>query len=387
MKRVPLLAWLVAGWLATSCGPQPAPVVPPPAEEPKGMTILNVGVLLPLKGPGSKGGEDVLNGLAMAAEEVNAAGGVGGNVFRLVVRDTRSEPDRAKKAVAGLVEEDKAFVLVGGLAGGSAEAAEAAEAAQVPMLALGGTMPGIPSREPWIFRPCQTDFHSGRVMARCAANLNVRRVVVVYDPSNAFSKNLAAAFVTQFKRRPDARVSGEVIDGSLKDLAAVLERVRRKNPDAIYLPLLGDQAVEVVRKAREMGLTVPVLGTASWDTPEFLDFAGPAGDNCYFPARYHPELQSEAAGLFRAGYETKYGRPPSAMAAMGYDALAMIAEAVRTAHSATPADVKSALAKMRNFPGLTGPITTDPDLARLEEVAVLRCENGKPRFLEMVPVH
>lgn len=365
--------------------PEPTSVPEPtPAPTPTPLPVINVGVFLPLKGLGQGSANEVLNGLAMGAEEVNAGGGVIGHMLRLVVRDTRAEPERAEKAVKDLVAEDKAVALIGGLSAGSAEAAMTADEMQMPLIALGSTMPGIPSHEPFIFRLCQTDFHSGRVMAKMAATLGAKRALVLYDPADEFSKTLALAFGKQFKRKPDARIAGEAFATGTVDFTKHLQTIKKKNPDVVYLPLPADQAAPILRKARELGLTMPFLGTANWDSIEFPLMVSDSGNNTYFPGRFNPDGPSDAVQLFLEVYERKHGTFPSASAAMGYDALVVLADAIRRANSTEPAKLREALASTMNFPGLTGEITTDPELARLDEVPILKLDAGKISFLEMI---
>jgi len=375
---------LFAGCKKTST-PQPAPTPEPtPVATPTPLPVINVGVFLPLKGLGQGSANEVLNGLAMGAEEVNAGGGVIGHLLRIVVRDTRAEPARAEKAARDLVGEDKAVALIGGLSAGSVEAAMAADEMRIPLLALGSTMPGIPSREPWIFRICQTDFHSGRIMAKFAATLGAKRALVLYDPADEFSKTLALAFGKQFKRKPEARIAGEAFATGTVDFTKHLQTIKKKNPDVVYLPLPADQAAPILHKARELGLTMPFLGTANWDSLEFPSMVGDSGSNTYFPGRFNPDGPSDAVQLFLEVYERKNGNLPSASAAMGYDALVVLADAIRRANSTEPEKLREALTSTQSFPGLTGDITTDPELARTQSVPLLKLDAGKISFLEMI---
>ena len=365
--------------------PQPDPTPEPtPVATPTPLPVINVGVFLPLKGLGQGSANEVLNGLAMGAEEVNAGGGVIGHLLRIVVRDTRAEPARAEKAARDLVGEDKAVALIGGLSAGSVEAAMAADEMKIPLLALGSTMPGIPSREPWIFRICQTDFHSGRIMAKFAATLGAKRALVLYDPADEFSKTLALAFGKQFKRKPEARIAGEAFATGTVDFTKHLQTIKKKNPDVVYLPLPADQAAPILRRARELGLTMPFLGTANWDSLEFPSMVGDSGSNTYFPGRFNPDGPSDAVQLFLEVYERKNGNLPSASAAMGYDALVVLADAIRRANSTEPEKLREALTSTQSFPGLTGDITTDPELARTQSVPLLKLDAGKISFLEMI---
>ena len=111
---------------------------------------------------------------------------------------------------------------------------------------------------------------------------------------------------------------------------------------------------------------------------------GESGNNTYFPGRFNPNDPSDAVQLFLEIYERKNDVPPSASAAMGYDALVVLADAIRRANSTEPQKLREALANTLAFPGLTGDITTDPELTRTQSVPLLKLDAGKISFLEMV---
>jgi branched-chain amino acid transport system substrate-binding protein len=361
---------------------KPATEAPAPEPPPSSGAPVDVGVFLPLKGHAQASGDAVLNGLVMAAEESNAAGGVLGRPIRLVVRDTRSEPDRAQKAVRDLVTQDKVVALIGGLSAGSAEAAAVADELGMPLLALGSTMPGIPSREPWVFRLCYADAFSGRVMAKFAGSLNAMRALILYDSSSDYAKALALAFGRQFKNRKGAGVALETYTPDLAGLDAKLGEVKRKSPDIVYLPAPVGEAAEILKRARQAGITVPFLGTASWDSPEFLEAAGEAANGCYIPGRFHPGGADEAGKNFDAKYSMRHNKPAAGLAALGFDAVVLLRNAITRAGSADSAALRKALAETSQFPGITGPITVDPEMAVTKPVPVLKIEGGGLVFIE-----
>ena len=111
---------------------------------------------------------------------------------------------------------------------------------------------------------------------------------------------------------------------------------------------------------------------------------GDSGSNTYFPGRFNPDGPSDAVQLFLEVYERKNGNLPSASAAMGYDALVVLADAIRRANSTEPEKLREALTSTQSFPGLTGDITTDPEVARTQSVPLLKLDAGKISFLEMI---
>lgn len=384
-------------WIGSGC--RPAPVTSPaetpqtavaetpsesPAPTPPPLKIIDVGVFLPLKGEAQASGEAALNGLIVAAEEINAKGGIDGQLIRLIVRDTKSQADRAGEAVKNLLEVDHVVAVVGGVSAGSDEAARMANKLKIPMLALGSTMPGIPDKEPWVFRLSSVDFFSAKVMARFSPTIGATRAIVLYDIYSPYARNLGVAFTQHFKSGPMNVVAGESYDLTLRDFSKPLTMIKRKNPDVIYLPAPSDQAAEIIKQARALGLNMPFLGTGSWDSPEFLSAAGDAANDCYMPARYNPEPTTDSGRAFSDAYKLKHSTPPPAMAALGYDALNVLADAIAASGGIDHEGVGDALRSIVNFSGVTGPITFNPESLISYPISILKAEDGKLVFLETI---
>jgi len=355
---------------------------PTPEPTPVPLFVINVGVFLPLKGESQGSGEAALDGLVVAAEELNAKGGINGQFLRLIVRDTKSQADRAAPAVKNLLEVDKVVAVIGGVSAGSVEAAHMADKLKIPMLALGSTMPGIPDKEPWVFRLSSIDFFSGEVMAKFASSLGSSTAIVLYDLYSEYARNLAVAFGKQFKKQ--SIVAGESYDLTSRDFSKPLAMIKRKNPEVVYLPAPADQAAEILKQARALGLNMPFLGTGSWDSLEFLSTAGDASSNCYLPARFNPETTTESGRAFLAAYAMKRATPPPAMAALGYDALNILSEAIRASGGTDHEGLRAALSSTKNFPGLTGLITFNPETLVPSPVSILKVEEGNFKFLETI---
>ncbi len=382
--KVSKIAVLVA--LALAGCKEAATVISPktetPPSSPTPVEVLNVGVFLPLKGEMQASGESMLNGLILAAEEVNAAGGVLGRPVRLVVRDTRSQADRVAKAVSDLITEDKAVCVIGGLSGAGSEASAVAREFQVPLIAPGSTMPGVPSLEPWTIRLCYSDFLSGRVMAKFAVSLEATRSVVLYDPASDYAKALAMAFGKAFKSKRGHRIVGEPFQTGTTDFSEHIEEIKKINPEVVYLPADASLAAAILVQARTAGLETPFLGTATWDCEEFLKEAGAAARHCYLPGRYVPSGETEAGRVFLAGYLKKYKKAPNAMAALGYDSLRVFIEAYRISQGQGAEALRSALEATTNFEGVTGPITIDPVLAVSKALPILKVKDDEFAFVE-----
>jgi branched-chain amino acid transport system substrate-binding protein len=365
--------------------PQQAPSeIPPesPAPTPAPLKVIDVGVFLPLKGESQGSGGAALNGLVVAAEEINAKGGIDGQLVRLIVRDTKSEADRAGAAVKDLLEVDNVVAVIGGVSAGSDEAAHMANKLKIPLLALGSTMPGIPDKEPWVFRLSSVDFYSGEVMAKFASSLRASTAIVLYDMYSDYARNLATAFGKEFKRKHI--VAGEPYDLASRDFSKQLTMIKRKNPEVVYLPAPADQAAEIIKQARLQGLNMPFLGTGSWDSLDFLSSAGDAANNCYAPARFNPEITTESGRAFLAAYALKQTSSPPAMAALGYDALKVLAEALKASGGTDRVELRDALRSIKSFTGLTGVITFNPESLVPNPVSILKADEGTFKFLETI---
>ncbi len=348
--------------------------------------VLNIGVYLPLQGEMAASGDSMLNGLIIAAEQANASGGVLDRPVRLVVRDTKSQPDRVAKAVTDLITEDKVSCIIGGLTGSGSEASAIAAEYEVPLLAPGSTMPGVPSSEPWTIRLCYTDFLSGRVMAKFARSLDATRAVVLYDPGSDYAKALALAFGKAFKSKRSNEIVGEPFQSGTTDFSEHIQEIQKIRPDVVFLPADARLAAAILVQARAAGLETPFLGTATWDTEEFLNDSGEASRNCYMPGRFAPSAETESARAFLSGYLEKYKKSPTAMAALGYDSLRVFLDAYKKTQGQGGEPLRVALTETMNFEGATGPITFEPTLAISKAVPILKVKDGDFAFVEtLVP--
>jgi len=387
MKRSFLSVLAILSLLVTGCDRPATPSVSTdPSPSPTPLQILDIGVFLPFKSDAKLSAEAALNGLQLAAEQCNASGGVNGRPVRLVVRDTNAESESAGQAMRDLISDKKFNVVavIGALATGSGKAIEVANKSEVPLIAIGSTMPARMDSEPWVFRICYADFHSGHIMAQTAFSLGALRAIVLFDPEDKFAQTLALGFGKKFKTKTRTAMVPEHFQHGTTDFSKQLENIKKKNPDIVYLPTDQRTAARIVKQARAMGLEMPFLGTAMWDSPEFLAEAGEAANNCYLPARYNPQGGDERVMLFSPAYREKYGADPSAPSALGYESLVVLISAIKSAGSTSPTAIASALRNIKDLPGLTGPITIDPERIMAFSVPVLKVENNKFTYLETV---
>lgn len=386
--RCPLLfGFAIVALALVGCEKPASKTIPEPTPAQQAtFSALDVGVFLPFDGNDAVTAQDALNGLQLAAEQCNAGGGVNGRPVRLVVRDTDGTPESAEKAIRALMEDDEVAVaaLIG--IGSGAQVASVVEELQVPLIAIGSTMAARMSSEPWVSRICYSDYHSGHIMAEMAFTLGALRGIVLYDPEDMYAQTLALSFGKKFKSKQRTAFVGEPYKPDATDFSGPLQNIKSKNPDIVYLPADDRISAEILKQARSMGLTMPFLGTATWDSPEFLTLAGNAANGCYLPARYNPNVDDEKVMLFAPAYAEKFGTAPTAPSALGYESLVVLTHAIRSAGSSGAKDILNALHSIKDLPGLTGPITIDPERIFEFSVPVLKVEDGKFKYLETLKV-
>jgi branched-chain amino acid transport system substrate-binding protein len=301
------------------------------------------------------------NGIDMAIDEVNAAGGVLGRQVRVIVEDDQGRPEEAQTVVTKLITSDRVIAVLGEVASSnSLAAAPVAQANGIPMISPSSTNPAVTEVGDYIFRVCFIDPFQGLVMAKFAtATLQLTRVAVLRDVKSDYSVGLADVFATEFGKLGGTITSDQSYSAGDTDFSAQLTAIRGTNPQAIFLPGYYTEVGLVARQAKSLGLDIPLLGGDGWDSPSLIEIGGEALNGSYFSNHYSVEDPSPAIQKFVADYRARFGETPDALAGLGYDSAKLLFDAITRAGSTEPAAIRDALAATQNFPGMTGTITLD----------------------------
>ena len=367
---------------------------------------LLVGALFPASGCGKRGAGDEIpigeygsltgttatfgistdNAVKMAFEEINAAGGVLGKKLKLYVEDDQSKPEEAATAATKLVNQNHVVALIGEVASSrSLAAAPIAQAAQIPMITPSSTNPRVTQVGDFIFRVCLIDPFQGAVMAKFAHDtLKLKKVAILVDVRNDYSVGLQTFFRENFKQLGGQIVSEQSYSEGDSDFHAQLTQIKSAAPEAIYVPGYYTEVGTIARQARELGLTVPLLGGDGWDSPRLFEIGGDALSGCYISNHYSVDDPSPAIQKFVTEYRSRYKQTPDALAALGYDAAKILSDAITRAGSTDGNKIREALGATKDFPGVTGQITIDKDRNAVKPAVVLKIENGKFVYVETV---
>jgi branched-chain amino acid transport system substrate-binding protein len=322
----------------------------------------------------------------MAIEKVNAAGGVLGRQVRVIVEDDQGRPEEAQTVVTKLINSDRVVAVIGEVASSrTLAAAPVAQQAGIPMITPSTTNPRVTEIGDYIFRVCFIDPFQGLVMAKFATNtLRVRNVAVLRDIRNDYSVGLADVFIQNFTQMGGTIASDQSYSEGDTDFSAQLTAIAATRPDAIFIPGYYTEVGLIARQARQLGLTVPLLGGDGWDSPRLTEIGGPALNDSYFSNHYSMQDPSPAIRSFVSEYQTKYGEIPDALAALAYDAANILFDAMTRAGSTDPMAVRDALAQTQNFNGVTGTITIDAQRNAVKPAVVMRVVDGQLQYVETI---
>jgi len=331
-------------------------------------------------------GQSTDNGIKMAFDEINTAGGVLGKKLKVLVEDDQSKPEEATTAVTKLINQNHVVAMLGEVSSSrSLAAAPVCQANAVPMVSPSSTNPRVTQIGDYIFRVCFIDPFQGAVMAKFAANtLKVKKVAILVDVRNDYSVGLQTFFRENFRQLGGQIVAEQSYSEGDSDFHAQLTQIKAVNPEAIYVPGYYTEVGTIARQARELGLAVPLLGGDGWDSPKLWEIGGTALNGCYLSNHYSVDDPSPLVQKFVGDYKTRYKAAPDALAALGYDAAKILADAMSRAGSTEGAKVRDALAATKDFAGVTGRITINKDRNAIKPAVVLKVENGKFVFVETV---
>jgi branched-chain amino acid transport system substrate-binding protein len=336
-------------------------------------------------------GSPGLAGMRLAAAQIDARGGVLGRRVRLVAADSRSKPQAVAREVRRLIER-KGVVALGGLNDSTLAlaAGPVAQRARIPFVTAGATLPSLPARVGSnMFMAAFGDDAQAHAVADLAHDdLGARSAFMLVNRGADFTRALARFFRERFVAR------GGTIAGRLsyalgeRDFASAMAQIRAHQPapDVLFFSGLPSEAGPLVRQAREAGLTQPILSGDGFDTPLIGQEAGALADDVYYATHVALDSPRPRIRRFVAAYRKRYGRrPENAFAALGYDTMRLIVNAIRRARSPEPGAIRRALAATRGFAMTTGTVSYAPGRrVPVKPVAILRVQDGRASFFRAV---
>ncbi|MEO8434271.1 MAG: ABC transporter substrate-binding protein [Pyrinomonadaceae bacterium] len=348
--------------------------------------VIRVGYYGDLSGRTSNFGVSTKNGVMMAADEINKAGGINGRQIEILSEDDEGRPEKAATVVTKLIDQDKVIALLGEVASGnSLAAAPKAQASHVPMISPSSTNPAVTAVGDYIFRVCFIDPFQGEVMAKFAANtLKAKKAAIMQDFNAPYSRGLTEFFEASFVKLGGQIVTKQSYTQGDRDYKGQLTSIRSLNPDVIYVPGYYGEVGVIAKQAKQLGITQPLLGGDGWDAPQLWELGGDALNGDYISNHYSVEDPSPAIQKFVNDFKGRYKIVPDALAALGYDAMRVLADAIKRGGTTEGPKLRDAIAATKDFAGVTGVISINGERNAVKPAVVLKLQDGKYIYQETI---
>jgi branched-chain amino acid transport system substrate-binding protein len=261
----------------------------------------------------------------------------------------------------------------------SIAAAPICQAAKVPMITPSSTNPEVTKKGDYIFRTCFIDTYQGPIIAKFGAeDLHAKRAAILTDIKNDYSTGLTVSIEQTFTAAGGQIVAKQSYSNGDSDFRSQLTAIKAANPEVIFLPGYYTDVGQIAQQARDLGITVPFVGGDGWESPKLLEIGGKALEGCFYANHYFYADPAPAVRDFVEHYKQRYGVTPDAMAALGYDATKVLADAMKRAGKLDGPSLRDAIASTKNFAGVTGTITLGPDRNPIgKKIIIEEIKNGQ----------
>ncbi len=339
---------------------------------------VRIGVFMSLTGTTANFGISSTNGIKMAADEINNAGGINGKKIELLVQDDRSDASEAATIVTKFVTQDQVHAILGEVASSrSIAAAPIAQNAKIPMLTPSSTNPEVTRKGDFIFRSCFIDPIQGAAIAQFAARtLGAKRAAIMVDRKNDYSTGLEKNISETFARLGGQMVATQSYQEGDQDFNAQLTSIKGSNPEVIFVPGYYNDVGLIAKQARDRGLNVPLVGGDGWDSAQLYAIGGSALNGSFFTNHYSPYDTDPKVQKFVNDYKSRFGSVPDALAATAYDAAHIMFDAIKRSKSLNGQDIRDALAATNEFPGVTGQVTFNENRDAVKPIVVIEIKDG-----------
>jgi branched-chain amino acid transport system substrate-binding protein len=361
----------VLGFEAIGCGSKPSNDWP-------------IGAYFSLTGGDAKFGTDSKEGIEIAVEEINAAGGVKGKPLRVIFADDKSLPNEVTNQVQGLIDRDKVVALLGEVASSrSIPGGIIANKKGIPMISPSSTNAEVTKGRDFVFRVCFVDEFQGRMGADfCINKLGKKNIGLFYAEDDVYSQGLATEFSKAVADLGGKIVVEKKFTQAEMNFTTFAKDIKPSGAEMIYAPIYYKQMVQLGRHAKDQGVTGDMwLGSDGWSGEQaLLDEL----EGAYFTDHHAPDLPWGPSKKFVAAYEAKHKRKPSSLAAMGYDSALVLADAIKRAKEDTPKGIRDAIAETKDFPGASGIITIDGDHNAQKPIVVVQIRSKEAHYAAVV---
>lgn len=358
-----------------------------------------IGINAPMTGDIPKVGEGTKFAAQMWLEDIKAAGGlqVGGKKYpvEIVVEDNESKAESAVKVNTKMITEDEVLVIVGPQSSKQAiPAGEIANNYGTPMISPWSTNPDTTKDRPFVFRGCFLDPFQGPVLANfIKEEFGYTKAAVLYDVASDYPKGLAEFFKEAWEKINGAGsvIAYESFTTRDADFSSQLTKIIRSGAEVLFTPQYYNEVALIVQQAHELGWKNPIVGSDSWGSAETVELCGKDCYGLFFSTHYASAGATGATKKFIDRYKEKYGYVPDDVAALTWDSLLIVQKAIESAGKLTGKiekdrkAVRDALAKIKQFSGITGTMTFTEEGDPIKCAVIVRISDaGEYEFYKSV---
>lgn len=380
-KTTYLLLSVLLLLLLAACSGEDTDATNGPSGNDTGTLSAKVGVISYLSGPGAAYGEAITNGLNLALDEINEKGDV---KIELVVEDSAGKQDQALTVGQKLMSSDDILAIIGPtLSTEMNVVGPEADINGIPIIGTSTTAAGIPQIGDYVFRnSIPESLAIPAALEKAVDKYGVKKVAILYGNDDLFTQS---GFDTMKKVAEEMKleiVTIETFQKGQSDYNAQLTKIKDLNPDLILASALYNEGAVIMDQARKMGIDVPFVGGNGFNSPEVISIAGKASEGLIVATPWFGEKPNQKVQDFVKKYEEKYSKKPDQFAAQAYDALYIVAEALKNAGESDRDALRDALAEIKDLDGILGKFSFDKDGDVLMEPTVLIIKDGKFQLFE-----
>ncbi len=346
---------------------------------------IRIGIVNEITGPQAQAGEYTLFGIRLAQAEINAAGGVLGRQIELQIEDNQSTNPGTALAFAKLISQGGVAGIIGPIRSTQIQAASPTIAKGGIPTMIGGTDASLTHvNNRWVFRARPNDSYSSRVIADFGVNtLKLKKWAIVHS-TDAFGSGGVKALGEALKGYGVTPVLTQGYTNNSQDFTAIVLAVKKSGADILGTYMTNEADVGIfARQLRQLGVNIPWVGSPSIIAVTSLKLAGEALHGTYAITDFTTEA-NELTRAFTKKYRDKYGVNPDTFASWSYDAMQILALAIRNANSTEPEAVRSAILAIKGYQGLEGTYDFDQNGDGLHGYNVVRNDGGKIVFMKRV---
>ena len=365
----------------------------------KKVTTIKIGLNIPITGDIPKVGEGSKFAAQMWLEDINAAGGlkVGNKMYKveLVIEDNESKAESAVKVNTKMITEDEVLIIIGPQSSKQAvPAGEVANNYKTPMISPWSTNPNTTMDRPYVFRGCFLDPFQGPVVANFVKEeFGFTKAAVLYDVASDYPKGLAEFFKQAWEKiyGPGSVRAYESFTTKDTDFSAQLTKINNSGAQFLFTPQYYNEVALIVQQAHQLGWNKPIIGSDSWGSAETVTLCGKDCYGLFFTTHYAAAGAGGATKAFIDRYKEKHGSVPDDVGALTWDAMRIAQEAIQSCGKITGKIkkdrkcVRDALARIKNFKGITGVMTFTEEGDPIKCAVVVRISDaGEYEFYKQV---